>query len=269
MATPPTDAESALQVNRVSMKLPPFWPDRPALWFAQLEIQFTLAGITSDKTMFMYAVAQLDNKYAIEVEDVITSPPETGRYAKLKDEILHRLSASRETRLRQLVEHEELGDRKPSQLLRHLRTLAGESVPDEFIRSLWMSRLPPSTQTILATQDSVELSSVANLADKIHEVGPRPHVASASMTPEVEALTRRMEELARQVSSLSQALGSANTSTRRPRSRSRSRGNHQRNRSQSAPRNPTWCWYHDTFGARASKCREPCTYAAENAEGSR
>ncbi|XP_046406308.1 uncharacterized protein LOC124171211 [Ischnura elegans] len=267
MATPPSDADSALQVNRVSMILPPFWPDRPALWLAQLEIQFSLAGITSDKTMFMYAVAQLDNKYAIEVEDVITCPPETGRYAKLKGEILHRLSASRETRLRQLVEHEELGDRKPSQLQRLLRTLAEESVPDEFIRSLWMSSLPPSTQTILATQESVELSSVANLADKIHEVGPRPHVASASMTPEVEALTRRIEELARQVSSLPQALGSASNFARRP--RSRSRGRHSGDRNQASQRHPTCCWYHDTFGARASKCREPCNYAAENAEGSR
>jgi hypothetical protein len=32
--------------------------------------------------------------------------------------------------------HEEMGDRKPSQFLRHLKSLAPE-VPDDFLRSIW------------------------------------------------------------------------------------------------------------------------------------
>ncbi|KFD46718.1 hypothetical protein D918_09389 [Trichuris suis] len=64
-----------LSVHRVTAKLPPFWPDRPALWFAQVEAQFTLAGITQDATKFAYVVSQLESRYAAEVEDIIVNLP--------------------------------------------------------------------------------------------------------------------------------------------------------------------------------------------------
>lgn len=35
-------ATTSAQVNRVSVKLPPFWKDKPSLWFVQAEAQFSL-----------------------------------------------------------------------------------------------------------------------------------------------------------------------------------------------------------------------------------
>ena len=78
----------------------------------------------------------MENKYAAEVEDVITNPPTTGRYDRIKAELIMRLSLSEEQRVRQLLMHEEMGDRRPTQFLRHLRTLAGPSVPPNFLRTL-------------------------------------------------------------------------------------------------------------------------------------
>jgi hypothetical protein len=92
--------------------MPPFWPDTPALWFAQAEAQFQLAGITCQKTKFNHVVCQLQQPHAAEVEDILTAPPQTEPYDKLKAELILRLSASREQRVRQLLSHEELGDRK-------------------------------------------------------------------------------------------------------------------------------------------------------------
>jgi hypothetical protein len=44
-----------------------------------------------------------------------------------------------------------MGDRQPSQFLRHLRGLAPD-VPEDFLYTIWSSRLPLNIQTILAGQ---------------------------------------------------------------------------------------------------------------------
>jgi hypothetical protein len=111
------------------------------------------------------------------VENVITNPPPTGRYDRIKAELIKRLSLSEEQRVLQLLMHEEMGDRWPTQFLRHLRTHAGPSVPTDFLRNLWTNRLPPNIQAIVATQAQVALDDVAQLADKIAEVTPPPSVA--------------------------------------------------------------------------------------------
>jgi hypothetical protein len=59
-------------------------------------------SITQDATKFYYVISHLENKYAAEVEDVITNPPPTGRYEKIKAELIKRLSRSEEQRVRQL-----------------------------------------------------------------------------------------------------------------------------------------------------------------------
>ncbi|KHJ40519.1 hypothetical protein D918_09409 [Trichuris suis] len=99
-------------VHRVTAKLPLFWPDRPALWFAQMEAQ-----ITQYATKFAYVVSQLESRYAPEVEDVIVNPPPTDAYPRLRNELIRRVSLSEEQRVRQLLTEEVLGERKPSQFL--------------------------------------------------------------------------------------------------------------------------------------------------------
>jgi hypothetical protein len=84
---------------RVAVRLPPFWPDRPALWFAQAEEQFEIAGITRQRSKFNHVVSQLHQQHAAEVEDIITDPPEQEPYNRLKEELVRRLSTSRETTL--------------------------------------------------------------------------------------------------------------------------------------------------------------------------
>ena len=74
-------------VFRVAVRLSPFWPDRPALWFAQAGAQFELSGLTKQKTKFNYIISQLDHRFSAEVEDIVTSPPEQP-FDKLKTELV-------------------------------------------------------------------------------------------------------------------------------------------------------------------------------------
>uniref|UniRef100_A0A6P7GI94 Uncharacterized protein LOC114338493 n=1 Tax=Diabrotica virgifera virgifera TaxID=50390 RepID=A0A6P7GI94_DIAVI len=238
---------NSASVDRISVKIPPFWPNDPETWFLQVENQFTLANITSDATKFNYIVANLETVYR---EDV-----------KLKSELIKRLSASQQQKIKRLLDHEELGDRRPSQFLRNLQSLAGTTVPDNIVRSLWLGRLPSSTQAILATQAKASLDAVAELADTISE-----DIAPSVNMSEVPNAREGTIEIKIQLASLSQAQAQTNT-YRRNRSNSRGRP-YPRDRSYSRERNSDICWYHYRFGHQAQKCSHPCKHQG-NIAGSR
>ena len=101
----------------VSLKLPPFWPNDPALWFTQVEAQFATRGVTVEKTKFEYVIASLQPEFATEVRDLILNPPEENPFTTLKTALVDRTAALEQCRLQQLLTEEELGDQKPSQLL--------------------------------------------------------------------------------------------------------------------------------------------------------
>ena len=179
-----SDAESIPQPTTpltaaVSIKLPPYWSNDPALWFSQVEAQFTTRGITSELTKYAHVVGSLQPEVAQEVRDLLINPPAENPYTQLKSELVKRTSASEQQRLHQLLNAEQLGDRKPTQLLRRMQQLLGETQLERSIMTqVFLQRLPTNAQLILASsKDTLDTESLAKLADKILEV------ASTHSTP--------------------------------------------------------------------------------------
>ena len=191
-------------------------------------------------------------EFATEVRDLILNPPAERSYDTLKEQLVKRTAASEQRRLQQLFNAEELGDRKPTQLLRRMQQLLGDlagAIDGSFIRELFLQRLPGNVRMVLAsTGDRVSLDELAQLADKIVEVAAPSisAVVAPRLTAEVDQLRTEVTRLKELVTSLSvrgKSMRSRSPSPFRPR----------------PPADSTLCWYHQRYGDAARKCRAPCS----------
>ncbi|KOX73202.1 hypothetical protein WN51_01793 [Melipona quadrifasciata] len=154
--------------SSAEFKLVPFWPERPKLWFLRAEQKFASRNITDDQSKYDHVMDCLSWQQMDEVMDIIRRPPESGKYEALKEAILRRLTESQSRKIQRLLEREDIGDRTPSEFLRYIRTQAGETVSDDFLKPLWADRLPPLTRAVLAASN-VPLDQLAAIADSIEE----------------------------------------------------------------------------------------------------
>jgi hypothetical protein len=115
-------------------------------------------------------VGQLDQRSLEEVEDIICNPPTEGKYQKVKEQLIKRLWDSDAARVRKLLENEEVGDRTPTQFWHHLKTLAGNSVDNNFLIEMWQNRLPSQTQRILMCISDRDMPKLAEIADQIYAI---------------------------------------------------------------------------------------------------
>ncbi|UYV78472.1 hypothetical protein LAZ67_16001606 [Cordylochernes scorpioides] len=242
-----------------SIKAPEFWPNDPELWFITLESQFLLnkpSLITNDDTKFSYLISLLPPSTAIEVREFIISPPPDNKYDALKKAIIKCTADSEFKKLQQLLTQEELGDRLPSQLLRHLRQLIGESkaVSDTTLKMLWMQRLLKNIQIILTTQEQASLNSLADLADRVTEITSSPSSSTSTLEKELASLRAEISALKIDLNKKEERI---------PRSRSRSSSSSRKSSPNSYRKynpNGSWCWYHFRFKHHARKCISPCTF---------
>ena len=269
---PRTEPETSGTVAAINLKLPPFWPSDPEVWCAQVEAQFATRGITAQKTKFEYIVASLSPEYATEVRDLILHPPATRPYDALRDQLVKRTAASDQRRLQQVLHSEELGDRKPSQLLRRMQQLLGDTTAATdrtFVRGLFIQRLPANIRMVLASAaDSTSLEDLAHLADRIVEAAPSPISSINDTLPPPPLPAPEIEQLRSEVGRLADLVADLSTNERpsRPRSLTPHRRSWTPRRSPS-PARQTLCWYHEQFGNAARKCRPPCLKSGNDQAG--
>ena len=251
------------EVNAV--QIPLYNRSDPMLWFIMCESTFALAtpkAITESVTKYNYIVSHLPPDIASLVRDVLLKPDATDPYTQLKTEIINRSGESTQQEIRQLLSGEELGSRKPSELLRNMKRRAESlSVPDKLMLELFLQRLPSTVQTILAAVSDLTLDKAAEISDKILEVTPSPvenfAVSHSSATSTDEKIFHEIEKLNKRIDRLSFS-----------RSRSPFRQNRNyREKSASKSRDSSVCWYHRRFGkkCREDKCVKPCSWQGNDA----
>ncbi|CAH8444908.1 unnamed protein product [Schistosoma guineensis] len=259
-------------INAISeLRLPTYCINNPRIWFAQIEALFMARGIKSQASKYAYVVGALPVEIAAEVGDLIDHVPESEPYDKIKAAVIQRTTVSDEKRLQQLLTSCDLGDKRPSQLLRHMKQLAGPYRLDEaLLKQMWFQRLPHSVRQILSVSGkSVALDDLADMADKMMEVYYESHGVNSLQPPgplDISCLVsfqKQLTHLTSQLASLQSTI--ATIQARQSRSPSRRRS-FSRQRSRSPKRTYDVCWYHQKYGTKARRCTRPCTFSASDTE---
>ena len=249
-------------ISKVSLKIPSFWKIDPKVWFYQLECQFRVNRITSDQSKFDYVISSIDPEVLSHIYEVITDPPRENKYETVKDLLIAAYADSEQQKTQKLLHELELGDQRPSLLLTKMRNLANGKVDEEFLRTLWLQRLPRELRAIVST-GGVDLNIVSKMADQIWEMltpstssnisqvdrsfNTKPQDNSRDLQTQIDKLVLAVERLTNV---------NNNNAHRNNRSQNKN-GSRNRVRSQS-PKRKT-CFYHTKFGENANKCVLPCS----------
>ncbi|BHF85630.1 hypothetical protein SprV_1002879900 [Sparganum proliferum] len=188
--------------------LPDFWQHAPELYFFRIEATFHSAKITRETDKYYNLVEALPPTILSQVQTLLRDPPSDVPYTKLKAELLRLTSVSDRQRYHALVKEVALGDRKPSELLRRMRSLLGNmQIDDKFFKEMFLERLPTSVQTILASgSDDLDISKLAEMADRMMEVEHLSSPTIAQVSQPLNVSTSDLAELKSQIASCQRLL---------------------------------------------------------------
>ncbi|GFQ93990.1 uncharacterized protein TNCT_716291 [Trichonephila clavata] len=148
-----TKPASELEAGAITIKIPPFWTDKPEIGFFQVEAQFNINRITSEETKFNCLVFQLEPPFLENVWDIIKDPENTAKYSTAKERLLLTFQENENVRIKRLLTGLELGDMLPSQLLRKMCSLGHSDISEKVLRTLWLEKMPESVRNIVIVSD--------------------------------------------------------------------------------------------------------------------
>ncbi|XP_070529839.1 uncharacterized protein [Cardiocondyla obscurior] len=235
--------------------IPPFWEEKPELWFRSIEAQFIAKRITSDNTKFFTLVGKLDQKTLSIIEDLILDPPETGKFESLKTELLAHFGQTSDQRYHKLTTGLILENKKPSTLLREMTALSKKKFDAEFIRFLWLQKLPREMQLALVAAEGLDNSGMAAQADRLWEIQKATSEQISVVSSDISSgnVLEQVNELTNQLNALSNRNYGGQINTRY-----RPKAHNTLPRKGSSKR--TWCQFHKSFGKDARNCSSPCSW---------
>ncbi|XP_046802960.1 uncharacterized protein LOC124418963 [Lucilia cuprina] len=164
------------EVCATSVKLPSFWNEHPEAWFIHVETMFRNKRIQNDNSKYEHIIISLPQEVIMSVIDIVQNPPLENRYLTLKSKLLERHSLSEQRKLDKLLSDSVIGDRKPLEFYRYLLQLAGRNINSEFLKNVWLRKLPKALNIVLVGSNVVNTEDLLKIGDNIWEVSSKTEI---------------------------------------------------------------------------------------------
>ncbi|KAL7297485.1 hypothetical protein TKK_0009851 [Trichogramma kaykai] len=276
LQTPVADSNSSGLFRYRPVEVPAFWHHDPTSWFDLLEGEFEALNISEDKAKYSSLLKGLGQSTCKAISSLIKSLPPTGKYNKLKEQVIRKYSQSAHQKIEQLFKQCSLGDRKPSELLSEMQALGRDHVSDETLMLLWY-RLLPSELAVLLDESVTSANAIAAVskADRLYE-----RLKSSKSYSQISSLDQPQNSETDLPQKIANAIVAAMSvkpkSQERPsRSKSKEKNNNKPKssaRSRSKARygpHKDLCFYHSKYGNSAEYCfNPPCAWVEKYANKS-
>jgi hypothetical protein len=170
------------------LKIPAFWSSNPEAWFAMVEGQFVLKGVTQDTLKFYHVLGSLPETAVRGLGDLMRGPPPEDAYTQLRTRLLAAHTLTEFQRMEKLLAAQALGGQKPSDMLHDLVQFCPDGeAQTRIFRYLFLQRLPTEIRIILAEDRDSTLAALAARADQLWAHSTRqPHDAAVNAVLEEE-----------------------------------------------------------------------------------
>lgn len=181
-------------ISAVAPKLPSFDPEDPELWFAAIEEEFKVKGITVNSTKYSHAIAAMDASSRRLIGDIMTMPNSASldKYQLLKDRLVEAYGSSVVQRVQRILDLPPLDpSERPSLWLARIRSIAGSglSLDGDWPFVILLRKLPTNVREIASLKRFKSIGPVISAADDIWlstqsctsqitgiRLGDKPHV---------------------------------------------------------------------------------------------
>jgi len=242
--------------------MPDFWVGDPDMWFVQAEMSFDVSRINRSYTKYQHIVSKLPEAVMLSCRSLVgeINPGTEDAYEQLRDHLTTAFGKTRWQRAFAILDHPDLGDRRPSAMMTQMLALLPHgTAPELLFFAHFMRRLPASMRDQLAAANHKTAAAMAEHADCIWDARAAKDSVSV-VTDSVDAVSgrsspqnrRRSPDRRQSVVPRPQRGGTPNPGRRD--------GDGRRKDGSPSP----YCYYHRNFGKRAVKCQGPCTWAPGN-----
>jgi hypothetical protein len=150
------------------VKLAAFWPQAPALWFAQAECTFAVKRVTAQFDRYCHVVAALPHESIRLVANIVEGKPSETPYDDIKQRLVASHQLSDFQKAERLFQMPALGGRKLSELMAAmLETCPRGEEKTNLFACIFLQRLPREIRVLLAKADHKDPKTLATQADEL------------------------------------------------------------------------------------------------------